>query len=144
MLKYICIYLFAGFLLVSCNISPKEINYNGDQCDACKMMISDKRFGAELVTQKGKITKYDAIECLVEVVSKKGEQEYKHIMVTHFDNPSILQDAKTSIFLIEPTRPSPMGANLSAYDSRDKLADFEGSSALVLNWEELLLNHANR
>lgn len=78
-------------------------------------MIVDNRFGSELVTTKGKVYKYDAIECLVPEVLKNGEQHYKYILITHFNDPGVLKDARASYFLINPERPSPMGKNLSAY-----------------------------
>ena len=53
--------VFSVFMFSGCSLEPKPIEYGEDQCDACKMRISDSRFGAELVTTKGKIYKYDAM-----------------------------------------------------------------------------------
>ncbi|HSN59587.1 MAG TPA: hypothetical protein VLR49_01530, partial [Ferruginibacter sp.] len=40
--------------LSSCSTDPQPLRIGQDNCDFCKMTISDKRFGAEVVTKKGK------------------------------------------------------------------------------------------
>src|SRR5215203_1996100 len=42
-------------MAVSCNASPEAIRIGKDNCTFCKMTISDARYGAEIVTAKGKI-----------------------------------------------------------------------------------------
>ena len=46
--------VLVGFL-TGCSTEPLPIRYGQDNCDFCKMTISDHRFGAEIVTKKGKI-----------------------------------------------------------------------------------------
>ena len=104
--------------LVSCSLDMKPINYNEDQCASCKMIISDKRFGAELVTNKGKVFKYDAAECMLREVAKEGKRKYARIGITHFIDPGTLKNAEEAAYLVSENRPSPMGANLSCYASR--------------------------
>ena len=106
------------YFLIGCKVEPRQIDYNMDQCHACKMMIVDNRFGCELVTTKGKVFKYDAIECLVPEVVMNGEDYYEYILVTHFDEPAVLKNARESYYLIHAERPSPMGQNLSAYSEK--------------------------
>lgn len=101
--------------LFSCQINPEPINYNHEECAFCKMKISDIRFGAEMVTSKGKIYKYDSAECLVQTYLNKDASEYAYVLVTDYINPRALIDAKTATFLISENQPSPMGGNLSAY-----------------------------
>ncbi|NNF20452.1 MAG: hypothetical protein HKN67_00805, partial [Saprospiraceae bacterium] len=113
------LFIIAG--LSSCSTEFKSINYDVDQCASCKMIISDKRFGAELVTKKGKVFKYDAVECLFRELALEGSDKYARIGVTHFNSPSKLQDGFASFYLVSPNRPSPMGGNLSCYSSREKV-----------------------
>jgi len=137
--------LISGCLLMislfSCSVSPVEIEYDYDQCHACKMIISDSRFGCEYVTTKGKIYKYDAIECMARDIKKLNSEDLAHIMVTHFYTPKKLEDANNSYFLISKERSSPMGAFLSAYKNLDDIKkDFSNQDAMILSWNELL-NH---
>ena len=130
---------FIVLLLISCKVEPKSIAYNQDQCHSCKMMISDPRFGSELVTKKGKVYKYDAIECMVRDLIKNGESNYAHILITDYHEPKKLIDATQSIFLFSSDRPSPMGSNLTAYKSRSHFDEnFEGLAPPTLQWQDLL------
>ncbi len=125
-------------MMTSCSINPVPIAYGTDQCHACKMIISDKRFGAELVTQKGRIYKFDAVECLVPEVKLNGEEEYAFIMVTDFHRPGKLMNAQSSQYLISPNRPSPMGGFLSAYeDEKNAGKALEVNGGDIFSWEGL-------
>ena len=53
------------FILASCSIEKSEIRYGEEVCDHCHMVIIDSRYGSELLTDKGKAYKFDAIECLI-------------------------------------------------------------------------------
>jgi len=101
-------------------------------------MISDTRFGAELVTRKGKIYKFDAIECLIPELVKKGEEMYEFVLVTDFHQPKELIDARSAWYLISKNLPSPMGGFLSAYHSKSAAeAALLESGGELMNWEAL-------
>lgn len=127
------LFLLAG--IFSCTVSPQPINYQKDQCHACKMMISDPRFGAELVTKKGKVFKFDAIECMVPEILKNGIDQYAIILATNYSNPGELVEVKNLDFLISPQIPSPMGKYLSAHCNKNLIA-FDNASWYA--WYELL------
>ena len=105
-----------SFALVSCQPKPEAISYNHDECAYCKMKISDTKFGAEIVTSKGKIYKYDSAECLVQTYIKEENPDYAFVIVTDYSNPTSLIEASSATFLISENQPSPMGGNLSAYE----------------------------
>ena len=110
--------ILTGILIcfvVACAVAPEEINYHADACAYCRMQISDARFGAELVTRKGKVYKYDSSECLFHALSENNPDEYQYILVTDYTIPGELIDARSARFLVSPGRQSPMGGNLSAY-----------------------------
>lgn len=136
MIRHPFLLFCATIFLASCQVKPREINYGHDQCAACKMMITDARFGAELVTKKGKTFKYDALECMLPVVIKNGLDTYAFILATDFQNPGTLQDAATLNFLITDKIPSPMGKNLSAHKIKNPGPD----QGLWYNLDEIL-NH---
>ena len=104
-------------LLLSCNVEPRPIDYGSDKCEFCKMTIVDPRFGAEVVTEKGKVFKFDAIECMVNYIQTTPAQDYAFLLVNDFEQPSILVDAQKCSYLISKAVPSPMGAYLSAYQN---------------------------
>ena len=138
-MKYLVVLITILFSLTSCDIKPVPINYNQDECAFCKMKISDVRFGAEMVTSKGKIYKYDSAECLVRTYIENNNPDYKFVMVTDYTRPQTLIDASTATYLISENQPSPMGGNLSAYEHKNH-GEFamEEKSGKLVTFQELL------
>ncbi len=130
-----------GLVNLSCSTEPEDIKFGTDQCSLCRMNISEHRFGAEIVTKKGKIFKYDAAECMFNALSL-GNINYDDaagFYVIDASNPKQLIDGITASYLISEKVPSPMGANLSCYS---KKTDAEAMQKLnggeLKTWEELL------
>src|ERR1041385_7242913 len=58
--------LVVGFILLcSCTTKTQPIQAGKDNCDYCRMTISDVRFGAEIITAKGKAYKFDDMHCFL-------------------------------------------------------------------------------
>jgi copper chaperone NosL len=56
----------AFFILLGCQpTGPDPIAFGKDQCHYCRMTIAEPNYGAELITEKGRVYKYDAAECMV-------------------------------------------------------------------------------
>ena len=134
--SYTVFYLLFLFVITSCagNTEPRAINYGEDVCAYCKMTIMDPKFGAELITDKGKITTYDAAECLLNDLENYDEA---HVMCFTTDyTKQTFVNSTNAYYLISSNHPSPMGANLSCHTSLDaanKYATAEKDT--VLNWE---------
>lgn len=127
--------------LIGCaGYSPEEIHYGTDQCDYCKMTIADKSFGSELITQKGKVLKYDSIECLAaaDMVFANTSQEVHSRWVTDFRQPDQFLDASKAWIVLAERQKSPMGIGLVAVDSDEsaaKLIDEVGGR--IVTWNEI-------
>lgn len=142
LIKYRVTFFFLLLLFfAACSTDPEPINFGTDQCVLCKMNISDHKFGAEIVTKKGKIFKYDAAECMFNALSL-GDIAYKDaagFYVIDASNPKQLVDGVTATYLISEKLPSPMGAFLSAYqnkaDAEKNHAQFGGE---LKSWDEML------
>ncbi len=127
-------------IAISCNHDPEPINFNSDQCALCKMTIEDTRFGAELISKKGKVFKFDATECLVKYINKGkiSEEEISKLYVIDFSQPTALVDVLQVTFLISENLPSPMGANLSAFlNKNDAQKQKSEKGGELYNWGEL-------
>ena len=105
-------------LFFNCNVSPKPIDYGSDGCHFCKMTIVDKVHAAEIVTQKGKVYKFDATECMVNFNEEFDTSEIALYLSNNYTEPEQLIDATKATFLISKNIPSPMGAFLSAFENR--------------------------
>lgn len=118
--------------LQSCSTGPAPIRYGQDACDFCKMGFSDKRFGAEIVTKKGKVFKYDDVHCLLAAL-KAGGQEIGGIYLLDFTDGQWIK-AEDSRLLHSTAFHSPMGSDIAAFADSVHLKAFNGES---LTWKEL-------
>lgn len=142
----------ALFLLVllfsSCTPRPQPIDFGSDQCHYCKMTIADHRYGAELVTNKGKVFKYDAVECMVSAIyidKMLDTSEIHSYWVVDFTQPESLTDATQCLYLQSRDLPSPMGMFLTAVANPKKLGELSAlHQGEVLTWDKIIprvLNH---
>jgi len=129
------------FLLPSCGGKPEPINYGHDECEFCRMQISDNRYGAELVTEKGKAYKFDSIECLIEYAMVKnfiGDANQK-FLVTDFATPESFINTLNAFYVQNDNFRSPMGLNVSAFDSEVSRQKFVAESGgNLLNWVDVI------
>ena len=125
----------------SCSVGPDPIHYGEDNCVHCAMTIMDNRYGTEIVTNKGKVFKFDSVECLVEFLQEKkvDEQQVELILVTPFNHPGTLVDASTSQVLHCKDLPSPMGKYLTAFENKDDAVHFKDEfGGAIFSWDDLL------
>ncbi len=114
-------------LVGACSISPEPIHYGEDNCVLCEMTIMDHRYGTEVVSDKGKVYKFDSIECLIEFLEerKNGEENFRLMLFTPFDQPGKLVDAMQSHILHSKNLPSPMGMYLTAFETEATAMNFK-------------------
>lgn len=122
--------IFIGFL---CLLPKVIIGQTTWSCAHCSMTINDQKFIATATDQNNIVLEFDAIECLINY-QKAGKNIHK-LIVTDY-NTGILIDATTAFYVKSNDRPSPMGAFLSAYASKDDA--LQVSSGSVMNWTALL------
>jgi copper chaperone NosL len=118
---------------------PQAIADRGRSCDYCRMTISDERFGGQLITRKGKVYAFDAIECLASYyLQNAAAGDGSSIWVADFANPGHWVEAKNALFVRNEAHQSPMGLNLVALgDDADKAAAGQAQGT-TLRWQEVL------
>lgn len=137
MRKFIILLLIIN-LIFACSIEPSKIEYGKDACYYCQMTIVEKTHATQIVTKKGKPFKYDAVECMLNDLLERDNKEIEFFLVTDFLKPTTLIDAKTATYLISTSIQSPMGANLSAFTSKDEAKKFvKTDTDKLFNWEEI-------
>lgn len=143
---FLCKGLGIGFLLIlfSCNATPQAIDYGNDGCHFCKMTIVDKLHAAEIVTQKGKVYKFDASECMVRFLEEFEASEIKLYLTNNYLEPEVLIDATSATFLISENIPSPMGAFLSAFKNKADAEKIQSEKTGTLYTWDQLLKHFNK
>ncbi len=134
------IYSIILFVFVGCNVQPEDINYGADACHYCQMNIVDGRYAAEIVTTKGKVHKFDAVECMINYIEKNklNKEEIAFTMVNSFSDPVNLHPADKSYFLRSSSLPSPMGMYITPFESKDSAEFYQRKhSGEIFNWEQL-------
>ncbi|MBO3699556.1 nitrous oxide reductase accessory protein NosL [Roseivirga sp. E12] len=138
-MKKVWILLSLIVFLASCEVAPQEIHYGADGCSFCKMTIVDSKHAAQIVTTKGKAFNYDAIECMVNHLKAWDQAPIELYLVVDYASPKILIDAQQAHYLISENIPSPMGANLSAFENADDLQQhLSHGTTKTLGWNQLL------
>ena len=127
-------------LASSCNNSPQAIKLGVDACYFCKMTISDARFGAEIVTKKGRTYLFDDSYCLLNYLKSKDltTAEIQDIYISDFTGNHQLLKVKDAQLLQSNEMRGPMGGNIAAFsnvDSLKKITLTVGGNAI--NWESI-------
>jgi copper chaperone NosL len=108
------------FALVSVcsSVKPDAIAYDADQCAYCRMEISDPRFGAELVTRRGRTVKFDSIECLLAFYKQAASaNDVSSVWVSDFRHPGTLIIVASANFVDIGVGRAPMGRGWAAVAS---------------------------
>lgn len=131
--------LLAG-TMASCQVKPRPIQWGKDNCDHCRMTLMDPKFGAELVTQKGKTYVFDDLICLHKFL-KQGmvkEEEIALKVVVAYDQKDQLIDLNKAWFRTAPDMNSPMGSHTAGFGTREAAEKpGTGNGIEILNWKEL-------
>jgi copper chaperone NosL len=131
--------LFMGLLVMGCSIGPEPIAYGSDGCHFCSMTIVDRQHAAQIVTEKGKAFKFDAVECMVNHLKDIDISSVELFLANDYQEPGKLIDAKKATFLISKDIPSPMGEYLSAFSTREEAENIEAENkGKLYSWDELL------
>ncbi|MDP4252862.1 MAG: nitrous oxide reductase accessory protein NosL [Bacteroidota bacterium] len=132
--------LLVSTAIMSCSTGPNPIRYGQDDCDYCKMGISDRRFGFEILTQKGKAYKFDDMHCLLSFIqsNRVAKSEIAEFYFADFSGNGKWIRAADSYLLQSPALHSPMNGNVAAFASPDSLTKYrnelQGQQVL---WKDL-------
>jgi copper chaperone NosL len=107
--------LIAAGLLAGCHridAGPPTVRFGEEACASCRMIISDERFAAAIVTATGDALKFDDIGCLIEHEAD-GVRPDTAYWVRDVQGREWL-DARAARFVHSPSVVSPMGFGLAA------------------------------
>lgn len=133
--------LFSVFAFSSCNTGPEPIKAGTDQCAFCKMGISDIRFACEIITQKGKLYKFDDAHCMLEFAASPqwDKNTVKNYYLANFSQPDQWLVAENALLLKSDQLKSPMGGNIAAFsNAADQIAAAEHFTGTPVSWKDLM------
>lgn len=126
-------------LLCSCTTKTQPLQLGKDNCDYCRMTISDARFGAEIITAKGKAYKFDDMHCLLSFL-KAGNVDTTKSRVYLVDFATHQLQLAPGMFILKSSAlRSPMQGNMAGFSNKENLSkaqkDFNG---VTISWSEAL------
>lgn len=128
--------LFGRLLLASSMIvlaacaktGPQEIAVGKDQCDNCKMTITEPKYATQLITEKGRNYKFDDIACMKDYENSNAETTGNATTyVADFPSGQFIE-SNTATFIKGGDIKSPMGGNTQAF--KDKAAAEKAATEL--------------
>lgn len=127
-------------LLQSCNTTAEPIVFGKDQCQFCKMIISERSFGAELITQKGKVYKFDDAHCMLSFMKSgtAGSKETAAIYLVDYAQKEKLIVASDAFILKGEKIRGPMAGNIAAFETEDSMKSFQQQwNAQQVSWKDI-------
>jgi copper chaperone NosL len=120
-MKFSKIILVAASVLaiMSCQKSgPKDFVLGKDQCDNCRMTITEQKFATQLITAKGRAYKFDDISCMTMYESSNPDKATNaKTYVVDFPSGQFLEKSRAT-FIKGGSIKSPMGGNTQAYKDK--------------------------
>jgi copper chaperone NosL len=104
------------------------------------MTIMEPQFGAEIITNKGRIFKFDDLHCVVNYIKKDKikQGDIKQTLFIDYHNNGSFVDAGNAFFVSSPQLKSPMNSNTAAFLTREaadkKAAEVSGT---VKDWSAI-------
>jgi copper chaperone NosL len=133
------ILLFVAISISSCSHSAQPIKPGTDNCSFCKMTISDEKYGAEIMTKKGKAYKFDDTHCLLSFLH--GQIETKDIAETYFtdfESPHKLLAVKDAYLFQSDELKTPMGGHVAAFSKEESVQQLAKQiSGTTISWNQL-------
>ena len=133
-------FILLAAIAFACTANPEPLSYGTDACHACKMTLMDNKFGAEIVTKKGKVYKFDDLNCMINFYNSGYEPEdnmaYK--LVIDFANPGQFIDATQNYYVKSDSIRTPMASGVAAFSNEKDFKSYKKKwKGILLSWGEL-------
>lgn len=134
------LFVMICLLMLGCSAKPEPLAFGIDACYTCKMTLVDTKFGAELVTTKGKIYKFDDLNCMLDFYHSGYEEttDFKFIQVVDFSAPEKLIDAQHAWYLKSASLRTPMASEVAAFETEESTQPFKKNwNGVLMSWGEV-------
>jgi copper chaperone NosL len=118
----------------ACATGPAALRFGIDACLECRMMLSDKRFGAAIVTKAGKTLPFDSVDCMIEYLARMNAADVESLWVVNSAAADgSLIAAEQALFVHDGSMRPPMGS-LVAFAREDDAQSDKGATGTTLSW----------
>jgi len=132
--------VLVALALTACiSTDAQPVRYGLDDCGQCRMVITDQRYGAELVLATGKGIKFDAIECMLDYTrAGVARRPAATAWVIDFTHPGSFIDAESATYIQLPDGTSPMGRGLIATSTTASAVTLHATlGGTIKTWRQL-------
>lgn len=128
------------FFLSACEPpGPRPVSINKDECAYCKMTVTDVRFAAQAITEKGRHYIFDDIVCLRDFKKENKDMAFHNLYVANYTEPSEFVDVDNAYLVHSESLRSPMAGNIAVFAERDSSVAYkERWSGAFVEWTNLL------
>ncbi len=130
-------FIIISLLIVSCTTKPEPLVAGKDACVHCKMPVADTRFGSEIISDKGRIYKFDDINCMLQwsrQSSNINAGSANFYVVNYFDQIDLM-NAADAVYLKSDNLRTPMNSGFAAFANKEdaeKLLKDDGG--VLVDW----------
>ncbi len=131
--------LAAALSMVACGSEPdgpSEIAYGLEECDFCRMIISQEAHAAAVVGSDGSTRAFDDLGCLLEA-RERWMNEGARVWVHDVESLEWLEAAE-AVFVRQDAASTPMGSGLVAVATRDRAARRAADEDAIYDWQGLV------
>lgn len=134
--RLLSLILVLSSTLLSCGQRAPSIDFGKAECAHCRMNVVDQRFGAAIITAKGRQYVFDDIVCMVQFADNGtvAEEQVAGWYVCDHAHPGTLIDATTAHYKHGQAFRSPMRGDVAGFATakeRDMAAE-----GIPLNWQD--------
>ncbi|MBX2898610.1 MAG: nitrous oxide reductase accessory protein NosL [Cyclobacteriaceae bacterium] len=129
-----------SLIALGCTVQPEPLVFGKDMCYTCKMTLVDRKFGAELVTKKGKVYKFDDLNCMLNFYHSGyvEPEEFKFIQVVDFSKPEKLIEAQHAWYLKSANLRTPMASEVAAFENEQAIQPLKKEwNGVLMSWGEI-------
>jgi len=127
-------------IVISCGTKEVEpIKLSADGCEYCKMKIADGKFGAELITAKGRVYKFDDMHCMINYHKENVSTKIQSFYIHDFNQNNVLIPAETAFYIKGGEINSPMHGNVIAVQTKEEAEELaKNFKATPSSWSEII------
>lgn len=140
-LRKLIVIVLGVILIIGCTAKPEPLRFGKDGCYTCKMTLMDSKFGSEIVTKKGKVYKFDDLNCMLGFYHSGQEavEDIAFLQVINFTNPGELIDARNAWYFKSEEIRTPMASSIAAFQDEVSFQKFKKEwNGIILSWGEVV------
>ena len=109
--------------------------------DQVSQILVDEKFGAEIVTKKGKVFKFDDTNCMINYMTKNvvDERDLAFRLITDYTQPGKLIQADMAFYVKDNDIHAPMNSQVAAFEDYEVMTTYKKKwKGIYLSWGELV------